>query len=158
MSKKNMVSKDLREYMEMYGLEIEDWTAARDICSCHSMDWREKQKYLLKLAEKTGDNVLVEEIVRCLGKKGKERVIQIPHPFHQGEAVRNIATEQYGIVMDKFYRPTDQIQVAVLEKGEWLPERGMEPCFLEFAELPATDERQKIFEAIELLFNYNFNM
>ena len=81
----------------------------------------------------------------------------IPHPFHQGEAVYNVLTEQYGIVMDQVQKPTDKLHVAVLEEGKWLPVQEMSSCVLEFEELPMTDVRQEIFEAVNAIMNQDMN-
>lgn len=96
--------------------------------------WREKRKFLYG-----------------------EIPVMIPHPFHQGEAVYNVLTEQYGIVMDQVQKPTDKLHVAVLEEGKWLPVQEMSSCVLEFEELPMTDVRQEIFEAVNAIMNQDMN-
>lgn len=83
--------------------------------------------------------------------------VMIPHPFHQGEAVYNVLTKQYGIVMDRVQKPTDKLHVAVLKEGKWLPVQEMSTCVLEFEELPMTDVRQEIFEAVNAIMNQDRN-
>lgn len=81
----------------------------------------------------------------------------IEQDFNEIKIIGEAFKRQHGIVMDQVQKPTDKLHVAVLKEGKWLPVQEMSTCVLEFEELPMTDVRQEIFEAVHAMVNQDMN-
>lgn len=81
--------------------------------------------------------------------------LEMPYPFIRGDAVYDLHSKRYGIVMSEKQERDERILVMFLEKGKWLKPEPVEPWFLEYETLPQSDLRKEIFQAVKEVIKQN---
>lgn len=73
----------------------------------------------------------------------------MPYPFVRGDAIYDLHSKRYGIIVSEKKERDERILVMFLKKGKWMKPEMTEPWLLEYENLPNNDVRKEIFQAVK---------